>query len=71
MLERDGWICAYCGKALDGDDATVDHVIAKANGGTDDPDNLIAACRRCNGTKSDRQLYRMPWFNPIWLDSLN
>ena len=52
VLRRDAHTCYYCGD----DNAThVDHVIAKANGGGDEMDNLVAACARCNqlkGTKS-------------------
>lgn len=29
----------------------IDHIIPKAKGGTDDPDNLWLACRLCNGYK--------------------
>ncbi len=29
----------------------VDHIVSKALGGTDDPDNLCAACYRCNEYK--------------------
>lgn len=67
VLERDGWVCAYCGKQLEGDDATVDHVIAKAAGGTDDAANAVASCRRCNGRKQDKALLRVTWINSRWL----
>lgn len=51
ILERDGWRCqvpgpdgalclAYAG--------TVDHIVPRALGGTDDPSNLRAACATCN-----------------------
>ena len=70
VLERDAYICSFCGKALVGSDATADHVLAKANGGEDRLDNLVAACRKCNGTKQDRLLIRMPWYNTKWLDRL-
>jgi len=70
VLNRDNWVCSYCGKHLEGSDATADHIIAKANGGEDRLDNLIAACRKCNGTKQDRVLIRMPWYNKEWLDAL-
>ena len=33
---------------------TTDHLVAKSNGGTDDDDNLVAACRPCNSRKRDR-----------------
>ena len=31
----------------------VDHVVARANGGSDDPSNLVTACFSCNRGKSD------------------
>lgn len=70
ILNRDGWLCQYCGKHLEGDDATADHVTPKDAGGTDDPTNLVAACRACNGRKTNKLLTRMPWFNPRWLTHL-
>lgn len=69
VLERDGWVCSTCSKALEGDDATVDHVIAKASGGTDDTSNLVAMCRICNSKKQDRTLTRLNWVNRRWLDA--
>lgn len=47
VLERDNYVCAYCG----GHATTVDHVVSVANGGTDDLDNLVAACWPCNRRK--------------------
>jgi 5-methylcytosine-specific restriction endonuclease McrA len=69
-LDRDGWVCAYCGKHLEGKDATADHIIAKENGGKDELTNLVSACRKCNGEKSDRIMVRMNWFNKKWLNNL-
>ena len=34
--------------------ATVEHVVARANGGTDHPDNLRIAHRKCNSSKGAR-----------------
>ncbi len=31
--------------------ATVEHLTRKADGGTNDPDNLVMACSRCNSTR--------------------
>lgn len=67
ILNRDGWVCGYCGDPLEGSNATVDHIVAIAHGGTDDDTNLISACRSCNGRKSDRMLVRMTWFNTRWV----
>lgn len=66
ILERDGHTCAYCGGEAD----TVDHIVAKNNGGLDEASNLVAACRRCNGLKSDRPLLRANYINPAWLGRL-
>lgn len=50
VLDRDGRVCHYCGRPA----TTADHVIPKARGGTDDPDNLVAACVSCNSAKGVR-----------------
>ena len=47
--------CGYCGREMwIGECWDVDHIIPKSRGGSDDPDNLIAACRSCNRRKKDR-----------------
>ena len=47
-----GGHCRYCG-----DPATaVDHIIPRAQGGTDSVRNLMAACASCNTRKGDRRL---------------
>lgn len=48
--------CAYCGEPLSclvegGADTTFDHIIPVTRGGTNEPKNLIAACRNCNSAK--------------------
>ena len=44
--------CSYCGaKATE-----IDHIIARANGGTDSTFNLTPACRSCNEIKSNLTL---------------
>lgn len=53
VLKRDGFRCHYCGRGPLDSLLTVDHVVAAANGGTDDPANLVTACAECNGGKSD------------------
>lgn len=52
---RDGLACVYCGHALeDGVILTLDHVDAWSNGGSSKNENLVTACRRCNGAKGRR-----------------
>lgn len=49
--------CSYCGVRLNPferaavDGFTIDHVIPSARGGSDELDNLVPACRRCNCNK--------------------
>lgn len=55
---RDKCICKYCGLRMTGNLQrllTVDHVIARINGGTNDESNLVTACRPCNNKKSFRE----------------
>lgn len=52
VLKRDNHACRYCGGVAPEVRLTVDHVVPKALGGTDDPSNLVAACVDCNAGKS-------------------
>lgn len=36
-------------------DHAVDHIVGKAKGGTDDPDNLQSLCSPCHDAKSERE----------------
>lgn len=53
VLRRDNFTCRYC-RSTDGE-MTIDHVVPIALGGTDDPGNLVAACRDCNAGKTSTQ----------------
>ena len=66
VLQRDAHTCGYCGREA----TTVDHIVARKNGGTDDEANLIACCRSCNSAKGAKVMVRTAWFNPDWLDRL-
>lgn len=52
VLKRDNHTCRYCGGSAPDVVLTVDHVTPTALGGTDEPSNLVAACRDCNAGKS-------------------
>jgi len=52
VLERDGHKCTYCG-ATDVP-LVCDHVIPRGRGGSDQMDNLVAACDPCNTAKGTR-----------------
>lgn len=55
VLRRDNYTCRYCGASAPNVELQVDHVIPKALGGGDAPDNLVAACRDCNAGKTSSQ----------------
>ncbi len=48
VLRRDGFACRYCGRRAPLVVLHVDHVLAVANGGTDDEANLGTSCADCN-----------------------
>ncbi|MFH1149328.1 MAG: HNH endonuclease [Actinomycetota bacterium] len=50
VFARDGWICQYCGGSAE----TVDHLVPRSRGGSHTWENVVAACRRCNGRKRDK-----------------
>ncbi len=65
--DRDSWVCWVCEGQVDGDcpvgsphAASVDHVIPRSRGGTNDPANLRLAHRRCNGQRGSH-LPELEW----------
>lgn len=67
--------CHYCGFVA----SEVDHVIPRSRGGSDTPENLVAACRECNAEKSDltpdewaakRREHGKPWPIPGFVERL-
>ncbi len=50
VFKRDNHKCQYC---LSIKDLTLDHVHPKSRGGKTSWDNLVTACRNCNGKKGD------------------
>jgi hypothetical protein len=57
VLRRDGFRCTYCGRsAREGVVLHVDHVIPVAGGGSNDIENLVAACSSCNQGKGSTAL---------------
>lgn len=52
VLRRDNHTCRYCGGTAPDAILTVDHVVPVSLGGSDAPDNLVAACQDCNYGKA-------------------
>jgi 5-methylcytosine-specific restriction endonuclease McrA len=58
---RDSFRCVYCCADLHGahpTDITLDHVHAQVDGGSNEPSNLVTACRTCNCSRQDKPLAR-------------
>lgn len=51
IKERDNYTCLYCGVKVVGFNCTLDHVVCRAEGGTDEASNLVVACRSCNSRR--------------------
>ena len=47
--------CVGCGQMFTKSQITVDHIIPKRKGGTDDIWNLQPMCKHCNSSKRERQ----------------
>ncbi len=60
VLSRGNHKCYYCGGYAN----HVDHVIPRCQGGSDDPDNLVASCGFCNTSKNGRTPDQWP-NNPL------
>jgi hypothetical protein len=52
VLQRDNFTCQYCQETPDR--LECDHVVPVSRGGSDEPDNLVAACKPCNASKKDK-----------------
>jgi len=58
---RDRFTCLYCCRDLhdaDPADITLDHLVPKADGGSNHESNLVTACRECNCRRQDQPLSR-------------
>ena len=51
VYARSQFRCSYCGISVSDSELTVDHVVPISKGGTNDIENLRAACRTCNSAK--------------------
>lgn len=65
VYERDGWVCQICLESVDesliGSTSpwrpSLDHVVPRSEGGSDDPDNLRLSHFWCNGVLNDGRSY--------------
>lgn len=74
IYTRDGWRCVWCKTDLGPWQCgvpTLDHVIPRSEGGTNEASNLITACGVCNdsrGTLSVLQFARKLWRETSGID---
>lgn len=54
LFRRDFNICLYCGGAFAVHDLSRDHVTPLVQGGSNDWNNVVTACKRCNHHKGGR-----------------
>ncbi len=52
VFARDKHVCQYCGHT--GGELTLDHIVPRDRGGTNDWDNLVCCCLKCNNKKGNR-----------------
>lgn len=52
VLQRDGYVCQYCG--FQGEPLSIDHVMPRSRGGGDIWENVTTACLPCNVRKGNR-----------------
>lgn len=70
---RDSYQCQYCGKKVNKQHLTLDHVIPVVQGGKKSWENIVSSCKQCNQKKGGRtpheahmKLIRKPT-QPTWL----
>ena len=66
IFESWEWKCAYCGKDLNIDSATIDHILPKFKGGHNVKSNMLCSCSKCNRSKGSSLLEE--WYNTSNLD---
>lgn len=60
VFKRDLFACQYCGAAPPSVLLHIDHIVAVANGGGNEADNLVTACENCNLGKGAAPLSSVP-----------
>ena len=54
LFKRDGWLCLYCGEEFPRAALSRDHIRPLSQGGADEWNNVVTACKRCNNQKAGR-----------------
>ena len=56
LLFAQGGRCFFCQRTLTREDASVEHLVATSNGGSNDPGNCVACCKALNALLGDISL---------------
>lgn len=54
LIEKHGFKCFYCTKAITKKTATRDHMTPVCRGGSDEITNIVPTCKRCNDRKAQK-----------------
>jgi 5-methylcytosine-specific restriction endonuclease McrA len=59
LAEAQNWRCCWCGRYVSifrsrRNSATIEHVLPKSQGGTDDWENLAMSCAHCNSNRGSK-----------------
>ena len=54
LLKRKVRMCKYCKKRIKKDEISIDHVVARCNGGGDEIENLALSHKLCNQDKNNK-----------------
>ena len=54
LLVRDRYTCQYCGAQPGRQELTMDHILPRSRGGKTTWENVVAACKACNGKKGNK-----------------
>ncbi len=54
LFKRDSYLCMYCGIRQNKRELTRDHITPISQGGKDNWNNVVSACKRCNHHKGGR-----------------
>ncbi len=57
LLQLQNTTCLYCGDPITWETTELDHIVPRADGGSNRVSNLAAVCRRCNAAKGRMTFY--------------